>query len=39
MAATCQFLAAATGPGQPVSMTNTSQSAVASGTFAIADEM
>lgn len=39
MAATCQFLAAATGPGQPVSMMDTSQPAVASGAFAIADEM
>jgi aryl-alcohol dehydrogenase-like predicted oxidoreductase len=42
MAATCQFLATATGPGQAVSMTNatnTSQSATASGTFAIGGDL
>ena len=36
MAATCQCLAEATGREQPVSMTNTSQPAVATGTFAVA---
>ncbi len=42
MAATCQLLAAATGPGQAVSMTNTtntSQPAAASGTFAIGGDL
>jgi hypothetical protein len=37
MAATCQLLAASTGPGQPVSMTDTTNNSqpAASGTFAI----
>jgi aryl-alcohol dehydrogenase-like predicted oxidoreductase len=42
MAATCQILAAATGPGQAVSMpntTNTSPPAAASGTFAIGGDL
>ena len=42
MAATCQLLAAATGRGQAVSMTsttNTSQPAAASGTFAIGGDL
>src|SRR5277367_1158958 len=42
MAATCQSLAATTEPGQAVSMTyttNTSQSAAASGTFAIGGDL
>jgi pyridoxine 4-dehydrogenase len=42
MAATCQHLAAATGPGQAVSMTNTTNTsppAAASGTFAIGGDL
>jgi aryl-alcohol dehydrogenase-like predicted oxidoreductase len=42
MAATCQLLAATAGPGQAVSMTNTtstSQPAAASGTFAIGGDL
>jgi aryl-alcohol dehydrogenase-like predicted oxidoreductase len=42
MAATCQFLAAAAGPGQAVSMTNTTNTplpAAASGTFAIGGDL
>jgi aryl-alcohol dehydrogenase-like predicted oxidoreductase len=41
MAATCQLLAAATGPGQAVSMTNTTNisPAAAAGTFAIGGDL